>query len=181
VISYWYFTFTEVEKQSVSSLMCSLIRDICSNRRDTPDVVQACLDANHGNQRPTMERLMDMLQAVLKGFDSVYLIIDALDECPKSNGERAKLLDTIDEIFSWRVDQLHIFVTSRREIDIQDAFDEMPEENGCRQVIEVQGDKCQEDIEKFLEQRLEEREFARWTPELKKEVKLMLGAWADGM
>jgi hypothetical protein len=41
-----------------------------------------------------------MLPAVIEDFGDVYIILDALDEYPQSNGERAKLLNIIHQIKS---------------------------------------------------------------------------------
>jgi hypothetical protein len=126
MIAYWYFTFRDSGKQKVSNLLCSLIADICSNRRDTPEVLQKVYEqSNHGQQLPTTEGLLKMLRAVLEGFDDVYLAIDALDECPKDNDERSKLLDIIHRINSWESAPIHVIVTSRSEVDIQQAFADM--------------------------------------------------------
>lgn len=93
---YWYFTFVDTEKQKVSNLLCSWMKDLCSNRRDTPQVLKdADAHFNRGQQQPTYDKSILMLQAAIKGFDNVYLIIDALDECPRHEGERDLLLNTI--------------------------------------------------------------------------------------
>ncbi|CAG8962108.1 hypothetical protein HYFRA_00005151 [Hymenoscyphus fraxineus] len=81
VIVYWYITFTNPEKQKVNNILRSLITDISSNRRDTP---QLLLDThrkyNFGNQQPDYEDLMDMLKAVVTNFKDIYVLLDALDE-----------------------------------------------------------------------------------------------------
>jgi ankyrin repeat domain-containing protein 50 len=162
-------------------MLCSLITDICSNRRDTPTALQKAYDhENHGQQRPTTASLVEMLKAVMEGFESVYLIVDAVDECPKSDGERLKFLEVLNEIFSWQLENLHIFLTSRREIDVVATLDELPKNLGQFQVIEV-GYQSQGDITKYLNQRLQDRQFARWTSELKQEVSNELSSQADGI
>lgn len=124
VFAYWYFTFTDTEKQSVANVLCSLVRDIYSNRQDTPPELKiAYEDANHG--------------------------------------------------------QLHVFFSSRAEVDITGAFCSLTG-RASFSVIEVQGDQCQRDIETFLDLRLESR-FAKWTPELKAFVRHNIMSRADGM
>jgi hypothetical protein len=120
IVVYWYFAFTDTEKQKVSNFMCSLIADICSNRRDTPAALQEAYDqANYSQQQPTIKSIITMLKVMVVGFEHVYMTMDALDECPKTDGERDKLLDIIHEIHGWEMDYIHILVTSRREVDIQ--------------------------------------------------------------
>jgi ankyrin repeat domain-containing protein 50 len=182
VVAYWYFTFTDSEKQNVASMLCSLVRDIFSNRLDTPVKFQDAVEmANNGLQRPSTKALTELLKAVVRDFGTVYLVVDAVDECPKFDGERAKLLKLLYEVFSWRFDQLHIFVTGRREVDILDAFDEMPRQFGYLQVINAQGAQWQRDIELFLMHRLQDSKFSSWNWDMRNKVKSKLVSRARGM
>jgi hypothetical protein len=45
-----------------------------------------------------------------------------LDEYPSGNKERENLLDTLCDIHARELSNLHIFCTSRRELDIEAAF-----------------------------------------------------------
>lgn len=46
---------------------------------------------------------------------NVYLIFDALEECP----DRHELLKLLELIHDWGIDTLHVLVTSRTERDIE--------------------------------------------------------------
>jgi hypothetical protein len=122
-----------------------------------------------------------MLHAVVEGFEHVYIIVDALDECPKSGGERAKLLNIIHKVYGWKMDLVHLLTTSREEEDIRTSLAEIPPDLGCFKSIEVQGIHVQRDIEKYLRHRLHDGLFKRWKPALKEDVKVKLASQADGM
>jgi len=52
----------------------------------------------------------------------VYIIVDALDECPDSSGmptQREAVLDLVEVLVRQHLPNLHICVTSRPEIDIK--------------------------------------------------------------
>ena len=56
----------------------------------------------------------------------IYLIIDALDECPDSSGipsPRERVLQLLKELVELNLSNLHICVTSRPEIDIREVLD----------------------------------------------------------
>jgi len=56
----------------------------------------------------------------------VYLIMDAVDECPNISGiptPREQVLQLIQGLVELRLPHLHICVTSRPEIDIRDVLD----------------------------------------------------------
>jgi hypothetical protein len=48
----------------------------------------------------------------------VYIVFDALDECP----ERSGVLAAVQGIHNWELDTLHLLATSRRERDIEDTL-----------------------------------------------------------
>jgi len=181
-IVYWYFTFTDTEKQKVVNLFCSIIARACSNRRNTP---QALRDgyalSNGGQQRPNNDTIMKMLKETISGFDDIYIVIDALDECPKIDDERSKLLKAIQMVNSWGIDAVHLFVTSRREIDIQECFENMPKDSGLFSDVPIEGALVEKDIRKYLERRLQEDKFRRWLPSFKEEVLERLTSQAGGM
>jgi hypothetical protein len=182
MVAYWYFTFTDTEKQKVSNFLCSLITDICCNRRDTPTVLQEeYAKLNNGQQQPGTESLMRMLKAVIDGFLGIYIFVDALDECPTTNNERRKLLSVIQEIHSWKINSVHLLATSRKEGDILQAFDHIPSDMVKTSVISVQGTLVELDIEKFLEERLKDDKLRNWKSDLKQDVQNTLSSQADGM
>lgn len=181
-VVYWYFTFTDTEKQSVSNCLSSMIADACSNLRNTPEIVQKAYDqANYGQQSPTYDSQLTMLKEAVAGFDHLYLVIDALDECPKNDGEREKLLGVIESIHGWKTKCIHIMATSRNETDIASHFERMKKETGLITEIGLRNTHVEEDIKKYLRLRLEHKSFSKWKPKLKLEVKSSLAAKADGM
>ena len=55
----------------------------------------------------------------------IYIIIDGLDECPDSSGmptPREGVLNLLEELLQWGLSNLRICVTSRPEVDIQNAL-----------------------------------------------------------
>jgi hypothetical protein len=142
---------------------------------------KAYKQANNGLQRPTTANLIELLKVVVEGFKDIYLIVDAIDECPKLRGERAKFIDLIREILSWDIPQMHIFVTSRREQDIIDAFAKLSRGSGHIEEINVHGEQCQRDIEKYITHRLKDDIFEWWSLKLKKRVRKELSTQAQWM
>lgn len=121
-----------------------------------------------------------MLKAVMKDFDNVYLVVDALDECPKLDGERAKLLALIDEIRSWDLSCVHLLTTSRLEEDIVDFLDKVEEPVKSR-TVKVEGSCVEEDTKKFVNSQLQCTDFRYWTKEVKDLVLIKLPPWSNGM
>ncbi|TEY71675.1 hypothetical protein BOTCAL_0088g00070 [Botryotinia calthae] len=187
IVTYWYIKFDNSTTQSISNIIRSWIRDICSNRRDTPQTLKdAYAHCNHGQQQPTIKKLREILKSVMTGLQDVYLIVDALDEYPKT--ERDSLLDTLKEIHNWQIGPIHIFVTSRLEDDIRFHLTDMSEQNvsdNC-QSIRLQGSNVTEVIKKFLSNQISNNDISsfgkkKWSSDFKEEVVKSIARQADGM
>ena len=64
--------------------------------------------------------LKDML--ALPGQSPIYIILDALDECPNTSGlpsARKQVLDFLKDLVDLSLTSLHLCLTSRPEIDIR--------------------------------------------------------------
>ena len=58
--------------------------------------------------------------------DTTYIIIDALDECPKNSGlqtARENVLELVKTLVNLRLPKLRICVASRPEVDIRDVLE----------------------------------------------------------
>jgi len=182
VVVFWYFSFADEKTKSVRNFLCSIVRDLCSQTLHLPDVV---LDSyarhNNGQQGATTKDLLHMFQALAPGFDHVYLIGDALDECPQSELCRDDLLNGIHEIADSNLDCLHFLTTSRDEVDIRLSFRRLQRPDRSFAVLEAKGICVQEDIKKFLESQLQDDKYAKWSSAEKDNVITTLADQADGM
>jgi ankyrin repeat domain-containing protein 50 len=193
-IAYYYFSFSETSKQSTTSLLSSLIRQLCGHRPDTP---QPLLDLNKyrdRNQRPDLETLKKTFQATAADFQRVYVVIDALDECPNVDTERERLLDCLVSINGWGLPNLHMAFTSRNESDIQFkispllspksvAHTVLPPNSTLGVEIDLQEyhNAVNRDICSFIDQKLASSGFKTWKDALKSDAKKVLLEKADGM
>jgi hypothetical protein len=128
-MSYFYFDFRNVNKQNLNDLVCSLLTQL-SARSDPRCVILSRLYEAHdrGTKQPSDELLTQCLKMMLTlpNQGSIYLIMDALDECPNSSGiptPRERVLLLVKELVELSLPNLHICVTSRPEIDIRDILD----------------------------------------------------------
>jgi hypothetical protein len=81
-----------------------------------------------GSRHPSDDALVGCLKDLLKlpGLAPVYLIVDALDECPNTSAipsPRDEVLNLIEELIKSQIPNLRICVTSRPETDIKDVLD----------------------------------------------------------
>jgi hypothetical protein len=77
---------------------------------------------------PSDDALAGCLKKLLNlpGLAPVYLIVDALDECPNPSvvrSPRVKVLCLIEKLVTAQIQNLRLCVTSRPELDIKDFLD----------------------------------------------------------
>jgi ankyrin repeat domain-containing protein 50 len=181
-MGYFYFSFSDSKKQSAVGMLESLIKQLCCHRPNTPQLVKDLSQYKEKGQRPNMGILEDALIATIHGFSEVYIIIDALDECPNSGGERKKLLECLKRIHKAGLKNLHLLCTSRRETDIEAALKPVfasPFTNSFD--LSIYRDAIDRDIGLHIDNALASSDYESWPEGVKREARESLVAKADGM
>jgi hypothetical protein len=129
ITTYFYCDFRDEDKQNCRNLVPSVISQLCTQSNLCCDTLSRTF-AEHGKgtQKPSDETLEKCLIELvsLPIQVPIYIIVDALDECPNESGlptPREEVLDLIKNLVSLHIPNLHICVTSRPEIDIQSALE----------------------------------------------------------
>lgn len=173
-IAYFYFDFTEVQKQSIEGCLRSLLRQLSA--KELPAVVKAIhKQSQEYSARPDLDALTNTLKAVLRQSPLTFLVFDALDECK----EVKALMEVIAEIKRWELSSVRMLTTSRREPDIIATMDIL-----LPQSIRLDAALVDEDIKAFVKQSLRrDGPLKRWSghEEAKQEIENALVAGSNGM
>ena len=130
-LAYFYCDFRDEDKQSCRNLVISILLQLAAQSSSYCDILSHLYSThNHGRRKPSDGALTQYLKKMLSLHTqgSIYLIIDALDECPNNSGlptAREEALDLIRDLVDLRLPNVHICVTSRPEIDIRMAFESL--------------------------------------------------------
>jgi len=83
---------------------------------------------NNRKQEAAIHNLIAVLLAfaATEPLDDIFVVADALDECPTSKGEREELLELIRDIIALSPSKIHLLVTSRPEFDIKEMLPSLP-------------------------------------------------------
>jgi hypothetical protein len=180
-LAYFFFDFNDAAKQSAINMVKSLISQLCRQRPDIPPALdylfQKCHDGDHS---PTWHDLKAVLPICTDSFTDVYIVVDALDECSTTNGERERLLELLPEIHDLNQDAIHLLVTSRRELDIDEVLVEILTQK-TETPISIQDAMHDKDIRLHISKQLMSAKFKRWPKSIKLEVETALGQEVDGM
>ncbi|PKK54169.1 hypothetical protein CI102_1362 [Trichoderma harzianum] len=182
VVSYFYFSFSDPEKQKVDVMLASLTKQICARQTKRSQLMERLGQYKISGQRPDTETLEAVLLASASEFANVYIVIDALDECPLLNEQRGKLLTSLRRIFAIAPNKFRFFLTSRKEPDIDNKIrpilsstDKNEIDLLARQYI------INWDIIHYIDSQLNGDEYKSWPKSVKEEARESLVEKADCM
>ncbi|KAH9074398.1 ankyrin repeat-containing domain protein [Lactarius deliciosus] len=183
-MAYFYFDFRDDNKKHLHDLLPSLLFQFATYSIPCCDIISPIYSAHGNGTRPPsdgalMKCLMDMLSATTQ--HPIYIIMDALDECPNISGvrpPREHVLSLVKDLVNLRLPNLHICVTSRPEIDIRNRLEPL---TSLRVSLHDQiGHK--EDIAKYINSEVDFiANDKRWREDDKDLVIETLSEKADGM
>jgi len=183
-LAIFYYDFKEDEKKDLRGLLSSVLVQLCRQSDSYCNILSKFYsEHDDGSKSPSDEALVRRLKNLLElpGQAPIFLIVDALDECPNTSAlssPREKILALLEDLIDLQLPHLRICVTSRPEADIKPVLDPL----AFRSVSlhEERGQK--EDIENYIKSVVNtNRRMQRWTPEHKQLVIDVLTERADGM
>ena len=124
-MAYFYFDFKDLNKQSCHDLLRSLVSQLSTHSSPCCDMLHHVYKTHKdGSQQPNDDVLKECLKEMLKLLSQgrVFIILDALDECPDSSGlpsPRDEVLQLVKELVDLHLHELYICATSRPEVDIR--------------------------------------------------------------
>lgn len=182
-LAYFYFDFNDPEKQNPRNFLSSLISQLCIQVPHFPEEVEDLYKrCDNGNRKAAVPELKEVLKhlAVVKDLDHIFIIVDALDECPHDeiHGLREEALGLIGEFETWLASKIHLLITSRRELDIEQGLTPLLR----IPPIPLEGSQIDSDIELHISEQLStDQKLKRWPPQVKLQIEKTLTAQADGM
>ena len=182
--AFFYCDFKDDQKKDLRPLLSSVLVQLCDQSDTYCDVLSELYSAHQrGSQDPSDDALAQCLKLMLTlpGQAPVYIVIDALDECPVTTdtpSPRDKVIGLVEDLVDLQIPDLRICITSRPEPDIHLVLDSLTfryislhDERGHIQDI---ADYIKSVVNKDLM-------MERWGPEVKDLVIEVLTGKADRM
>lgn len=177
-LAFFYFNFNNTEQQKVVNFVCSYIAQLSSQVETLPSEIKNMYTKyDSGRQSPLLSDLTSAIASFRSYFKNIYIVIDALDECPTANMEQEQVLDAIQEFRNWQDKEFHILVTSRQEPRVKDALGPIM----TTAPISIQKAQTKEDIDSFIGSALAKIAGTWWPEDLISEVQATLSTGANGM
>jgi hypothetical protein len=124
-MAYFFFDFKDTAKRGARAALSSLLVQLCYQSDPCSDILnRSYSDHRGGALQPSNDTLMQCLREMLMlpRNGPTYVILDALDECPKGVGTpspRESVLKLVKWLVNLGYPHLRVCVTSRPEADIE--------------------------------------------------------------
>jgi Cdc6-like AAA superfamily ATPase len=178
VTAYFYFNFNDAQKQDPELMLRSLLCQLVQRSVVVPKGVDALFSScENGQRKPSSHALLQVTKEAAQEFTHVYVVLDALDEC----AQRSELMNMLEAVAEWQLDNLHLLMTSRKERDIERSLEEYIREEDA---VCLQRDVVDQDIQRYVQQRLHhDKGLAKWNKDaaVRQEIELALMRGACGM
>jgi len=186
LIGYYYFDYKDSSKRDIRGMLASVLLQLIGNSGRCWDVLyQLYFKCGEGTEQPSHAALATCLGNMLRlpGQLPIFVILDALDECPstaETPSPREKVLDFVEELVGSGHSNLFICITSRPEQDIQSFLNPLTSASRRVSLHDEIGQK--EDIRSYLHSFVHtDRAMRRWKEEDKELVINTLSERAGGM
>lgn len=172
-LAYFYFDFNDGHKQTLEGLLLSLTLQLASQQQNQPEEFGLFCDRfRNGQRRPNVKDIRNVLVAIVRQFQSVYFIMDALDECCEQEG----VLDLIADLVQ-ASPSINVLMASRKFIEMRLALG-----NVLTHAVSASLDGISLDIRTYVRNSLSRDPKLRVRPDhVKSEIEAALVSGAHGM
>lgn len=142
-LTYIYFVYNDAH-QTLVNLLGSLLQQLAMQSTALLAEIKSCYERCTRNKiLPTAEEIGRLLCLQVEKFNKVFMVFDALDECPEGDKTREKLLSRVRGLLP----VANLMVTSRPLLSIESTF-----KNDLRLEIRAQ----EQDVKKFIESQMDQ-------------------------
>lgn len=175
-ISFFFIQFDDRQSLNAEVILKSIIRQML-NVSNNYDKVETLLDNMQLNLASGLKEIEILLQSIAAEFETLYILIDGLDECTKS--ERHNLLETLHSVMKVSAN-IKLFLAGRDSVsrDVQIKFPTLKQ-------VPKDHSSAQSDIATYVEgivrEKLKNEELIVGDPDLIEDIKAALSDGANGM
>lgn len=170
-IAYLFCDVQRHHEQKAEDLGANLLKQLAQRTLDMPDSLVKLYERYKDiPKRPNLNELLATLGSVIKIYSRVFIIIDALDECPASEGSRARLLSAVINL---KDNGASILLTSRFDPEIAARV---------KDAVSLEIRAKHEDIERYIIGHMDRLpSFVSSNPSLQESIKIAIENTFDGM
>jgi hypothetical protein len=163
-----YFNYKDQDNQTVENVLASLLKQLLTSLDFLPPAVQEVYDEYHTSSlSPNAETLLSAITSVAPEFETIYVVLDALDEFKQMH-----MGALVSAVMQLRTLNLSFLCTSRTHLtDLSDQLG-----HGAHWVLEIFADSI--DVSNYLTERLNQEWL--YDEDDKNLIRQKIGAQANG-
>ncbi|KAF2725237.1 hypothetical protein K431DRAFT_216300, partial [Polychaeton citri CBS 116435] len=170
----FYFSFSDNQKQSYESLLRSIVVQLGWREPGLSMLSQAYEKSSRSV--PGLDEQEKILLTSIESHNEVFLILDALDECPEDSEIRQNMLVRLERLLQ-SAPKLRILATSRDMRDIRESM----KVSGAER-LSISERSVDDDIRKYVSTKLScDRRLSRIDPATKRLIEDTISQRSDGM
>jgi hypothetical protein len=178
VTAYFFFDFNDAQKQDPEKMVRSLLCQLSQQSIKIPASLDALFSScENGQRQASIHALMNALHSMIQELPQVFIVLDALDECT----QRGDLMEMLETMMGWKVPNLHLLMTSRKERDIESSLEDYVD--GQNRIC-LQSAVIDKDIQRYVRQRLsDDKRLQKWAKDasMMGQIETVLMNGAKGM
>jgi Cdc6-like AAA superfamily ATPase len=171
-IAYVYCNYGRHHEQKAVDLLLNLLRQLVQGGPSMPEKVKELYDLHMTKRtRPSIGEISKTLRSVIISYARTFIVIEALDECQISDGNRKKLLL---ELFRIQTETgANLFATSRFIPEIESEFE-------GKIILEIRAND--EDVRRYINGRMSQLpSFVSRNDVLEEEIRSKITEAVGGM
>jgi hypothetical protein len=163
-----YLNHKETEEQTVANLLSGLWRQLVLGKDITCQVQGLYKKHLEKGTRPSLDDILKALQSAIGEFSKVYIVVDAVDECPETDDKRHLLLQHLAELGP----TVNLMMTSRPHITPIDS-----------KVLHIHVDDrdIQSYVGGYIKKSSKLSTLVKANPELQREIETKISSTVNGM
>ncbi|KAI0547888.1 ankyrin repeat-containing domain protein [Xylaria curta] len=172
-VIYIYCNYKEEQTQTLPNMIGSLLKQLSQHRGTLSNDIRSIYDTHRQRQtQPMADELTQLLVKEVTNFSSLFIVIDALDECSERDNTRTRLLVEIQKL----PQHVRILITSRYPPQFEQTSEDIPQ-------IDINA--TDDDIGNYVKARIEQGHWkarnARSNTKLMQEVTKIVKKNSKGM
>ncbi|KAF1947366.1 hypothetical protein EJ02DRAFT_508159 [Clathrospora elynae] len=131
----------------------------------------------NGQRKPSSHTLLQVTREAAQESTHVSVVLDGLDECT----QRSELMDMLETVAGWQLNNLHLLITSRKERDIDGSLEGYVKEDDT---VCLQRHVVDQDIQRYVQHRLRiDKGLAKWNKDaaIRQEIETTMMRGTHGM
>ena len=124
-VAFIYCNYKERAQQTLTNLLSSLSRQLIDRSNSVPETLRSSYSRHFKKgTRPSHTELLELLADIASEFSSLFIVIDALDECSSIDGTRSSLVSGLRKYLH---SGTRLLFTSRPSGDLESLYMDCPQ------------------------------------------------------